>query len=69
MAKMTSTFCTVVRSSPQQEPYRSEEKRAETVTPRPVSVQRCELRLALLFVLLKPREENVIDGYVDFRNP
>ena len=37
--------------------------------PRSVSPQRCELRLALLLLLLRPREENVIDGYVDFRNP
>jgi hypothetical protein len=27
------------------------------------------LRLALLLLLLRPREEDVIDGYVDLRNP
>jgi hypothetical protein len=35
--------------------------------PRPVSLQRCEAWLALL--LLRLREEDVIDGYVDFRYP
>ena len=30
---------------------------------------RCELRLALLILLLRLRVEDVIDGYVDFRNP
>src|SRR5918999_256429 len=30
---------------------------------------RCGLRLALLLLLLRPREEDIIDSYVDFRNP
>jgi hypothetical protein len=37
--------------------------------PRPVSPQCCDLRLALLLLLLRLREEDVIDGYVDFRYP